>query len=262
MHAQADRPCSALAYGDVKRVGFGHGPGPRPAPAADGRAHCWHGPGRAPGLMALTRQIARERRMGVLFTEHSMDVVFGQADRVLVLVRGRLLAEGTPEQIQADARVQEAIWAQALMPGGPHEQPPPAPLLQVQGLNAWYGARRFCLTCRCRWGVVRWWHPHGPQRRFRQIDHAQGPSWAWWRGAVACSFGQDNWRERGTTLPCLGPGLYVEERRIFTDLSVMDNPEVGRQRPRRWPDGTPAPEWTPEKLFALFPTWANAPAPR
>ena len=40
--------------------------------------------------------------------EHSMDVVFGQADRVLVLVRGRLLAEGTPEQIQADARVQEA----------------------------------------------------------------------------------------------------------------------------------------------------------
>jgi branched-chain amino acid transport system ATP-binding protein len=38
--------------------------------------------------------------MGVLFTEHSMDVVFGQADRVLVLVRGRLLAEGTPEQIQ------------------------------------------------------------------------------------------------------------------------------------------------------------------
>ena len=45
-------------------------------------------------LMALTRQIARERRMGVLFTEHSMDVVFGQADRVLVLVRGRLLAEG------------------------------------------------------------------------------------------------------------------------------------------------------------------------
>ena len=52
--------------------------------------------------------VPEERRMGVLFTEHSMDVVFGQADRVLVLVRGRLLAEGTPEQIQADARVQEA----------------------------------------------------------------------------------------------------------------------------------------------------------
>lgn len=108
MHAQADRPCSALAYGDVKRVelavALAHGP----------RLLLMDEPtaGMAPAerlaLMALTRQIARERRMGVLFTEHSMDVVFGQADRVLVLVRGRLLAEGTPEQIQADARVQEA----------------------------------------------------------------------------------------------------------------------------------------------------------
>ncbi|MEG1456963.1 MAG: ABC transporter ATP-binding protein, partial [Comamonas sp.] len=37
-----------------------------------------------------------------------MDVVFGQADRVLVLVRGKLLAEGRPEAIQRDARVQQA----------------------------------------------------------------------------------------------------------------------------------------------------------
>jgi branched-chain amino acid transport system ATP-binding protein len=58
--------------------------------------------------MALTRALAKERQMGVLFTEHSMDVVFGQADRVLVLVRGRLLAEGRPEAIQRDPRVQQA----------------------------------------------------------------------------------------------------------------------------------------------------------
>ena len=59
-------------------------------------------------LMQLVQRIARERRMGVLFTEHSMDVVFGLADRVAVLVRGQLLAEGTPQQIQDDARVQAA----------------------------------------------------------------------------------------------------------------------------------------------------------
>ena len=50
-----------------------------------------------------------------------------------------------------------------------------------------------------------------------------------------------------------GLGFVPEDRRVFTDLSVMDNLEVGRQRPRLWPDGTPAPLWTPEKLFALFP---------
>ena len=50
-----------------------------------------------------------------------------------------------------------------------------------------------------------------------------------------------------------GLGFVPEDRRVFTDLSVMDNLEVGRQRPRLWPDGMAAPLWTPEKLFALFP---------
>lgn len=45
-----------------------------------------------------------------------------------------------------------------------------------------------------------------------------------------------------------GLGYVPEERRIFTGLTVMENLEVGRQKPR---DGR-AP-WTPEKLFALFP---------
>jgi branched-chain amino acid transport system ATP-binding protein len=46
----------------------------------------------------------------------------------------------------------------------------------------------------------------------------------------------------------LGLGYVPEERRIFTDLNVMENLEVGRQ-PRR--EG--APHWTPERLFELFP---------
>jgi branched-chain amino acid transport system ATP-binding protein len=46
----------------------------------------------------------------------------------------------------------------------------------------------------------------------------------------------------------LGLGYVPEDRRIFTDLSVMENLEVGRQAPRAG-----APQWTPEKLFALFP---------
>jgi branched-chain amino acid transport system ATP-binding protein len=45
-----------------------------------------------------------------------------------------------------------------------------------------------------------------------------------------------------------GLGYVPEERRIFTDLTVTENLEVGRQPPR---DGRPA--WTPDRLFALFP---------
>ena len=108
MKSQADRPCSVLAYGDVKRVELAIAMANSPKLLLMDEPTAGMAPAERQALMALTRQIARERRMGVLFTEHSMDVVFGHADRVLVLVRGRLLAEGTPEQIQADARVQQA----------------------------------------------------------------------------------------------------------------------------------------------------------
>ena len=50
-----------------------------------------------------------------------------------------------------------------------------------------------------------------------------------------------------------------EDRRIFTDLTVMENLDVGRQPPRHFRDGTPAPAWTPERLFTLFPNLGEMP---
>ena len=47
-------------------------------------------------LMQLVRRIATERGLAVLFTEHDMDVVFGVADRIVVLARGALIAAGRP----------------------------------------------------------------------------------------------------------------------------------------------------------------------
>ncbi|MEG1768086.1 MAG: ABC transporter ATP-binding protein [Comamonas sp.] len=108
MAAQADRPCSALAYGDVKRVELAMALAHAPQLLLMDEPTAGMAPAERLALMALTRALAKERQMGVLFTEHSMDVVFGQADRVLVLVRGRLLAEGRPEAIQRDPRVQQA----------------------------------------------------------------------------------------------------------------------------------------------------------
>lgn len=57
----------------------------------------------------------------------------------------------------------------------------------------------------------------------------------------------------------LGLGYVPEERRIFTGLTVLENLETGRQPPRAWPDGTPAPRWTPERLFQLFPNLGAMP---
>ena len=58
-------------------------------------------------LMQLAADLAREQQIAVLFTEHDMDVVFGHADRVIVLDRGRVIADGPPEAIRADPRVQQ-----------------------------------------------------------------------------------------------------------------------------------------------------------
>ncbi|BEP64107.1 MULTISPECIES: ABC transporter ATP-binding protein [unclassified Variovorax] len=57
----------------------------------------------------------------------------------------------------------------------------------------------------------------------------------------------------------LGLGFVPEDRRVFTDLTVMENLEVGKQPPRRWADGAEAPLWTPERLFKLFPNLGEMP---
>ena len=115
MQAQADRPCSELAYGDVKRVELAMALAHEPQLLLMDEPTAGMAPGERVALMQLTRRLARERRMGVLFTEHSMDVVFGQADRVAVLVRGQLLAQGTPQSIRDDARVQQAYLGTGLL---------------------------------------------------------------------------------------------------------------------------------------------------
>jgi branched-chain amino acid transport system ATP-binding protein len=55
--------------------------------------------------MALLRRIAEQRGLTLLFTEHDMEVVFGAAQRIAVLHQGRLIAQGAPEAIRADAEV-------------------------------------------------------------------------------------------------------------------------------------------------------------
>jgi len=71
--------------------------------------------------------------------------------------------------------------------------------------------------------------------------------------------GHDISRLKSFEIARLGLGFAPEDRRIFSDLTVLENLDVGRQPPRRFADGAPAPTWTPEKLFALFPNLAAMP---
>jgi branched-chain amino acid transport system ATP-binding protein len=110
MQAQADRPCSELAYGDVKRVELAIAMANDPKLLLMDEPTAGMAPRERNDLMALTKQLVIERGMAVLFTEHSMDVVFAYADRMIVLARGRLIAQGKPLEIRDHPKVQEVYF--------------------------------------------------------------------------------------------------------------------------------------------------------
>ncbi|WP_250515409.1 ABC transporter ATP-binding protein [Caballeronia sp. INDeC2] len=107
MTAHARRSCAVLAYGDVKRVELAIALANHPKLLLMDEPTAGMAPQERNELMALTARLAKERNIGVLFTEHSMDVVFSHADKLIVLARGRLIAQGDAEAIRNDERVRE-----------------------------------------------------------------------------------------------------------------------------------------------------------
>jgi branched-chain amino acid transport system ATP-binding protein len=110
MAAQADRPCSQLAYGDVKRVELAMGLANEPRLLLMDEPTAGMAPKERNDLMTLAKRLVVERNMAALFTEHSMDVVFAHSDRMIVLARGQLIAEGGVETIRNHPKVQEVYF--------------------------------------------------------------------------------------------------------------------------------------------------------
>jgi len=119
MADQAERSCGELAYGDLKRLELAIALANDPKLLLMDEPAAGMAPKERHGLMNLTARIARERGIGVLFTEHDMDVVFGHADRVLVLDRGLLIAEGSPAAVRADAQVRAVYLGAGVLQDAP-----------------------------------------------------------------------------------------------------------------------------------------------
>ena len=108
MAEAAERSCSALAYGDVKRVELAIALADQPKLLLMDEPTAGMAARERAKLMELTAAIAEAQGIGVLFTEHDMDVVFGHAARVLVLLRGRIIASGAPDEIRQNPEVRRA----------------------------------------------------------------------------------------------------------------------------------------------------------
>jgi branched-chain amino acid transport system ATP-binding protein len=127
------------------------------------------------------------------------------------------------------------------------------PALAADNLNAWYGAAQVLYDVSFRVGrgeVVALMGRNGAGKS-TTMKTVMGLM-ARRNGSVRVN-GHDASRLRPFELARLGVGFVPEDRRIFSDLTVEENLDTGRQPPHRFADGSEAPAWTPEALFALFP---------
>jgi branched-chain amino acid transport system ATP-binding protein len=110
MQDAADRPSRELAYGDVKRIELAIALANEPRLLLMDEPTAGMAPRERNDLIKLVKRLVLERGISVLFTEHSMDVVFAYADRIIVLARGRLIADGDAEAIRDNAHVREVYF--------------------------------------------------------------------------------------------------------------------------------------------------------
>ncbi|MGF1474643.1 MAG: ABC transporter ATP-binding protein [Geminicoccaceae bacterium] len=113
MEDQAEKACGLLAYGDLKRVELAVALAGEPRLLLMDEPTAGMAPAERAELMMLIAAIAREKTVGVLFTEHDMDVVFDHAERIMVMDRGRLIAVGSPGEVRSDEKVRKVYLGYA-----------------------------------------------------------------------------------------------------------------------------------------------------
>jgi branched-chain amino acid transport system ATP-binding protein len=130
-------------------------------------------------------------------------------------------------------------------------------LLDVRSLSSWYGAAQILFDVDLhveRGEVVALMGRNGAGKSTTLL--ALMGLMARRRGRITF-MGNDISASRPFQVASLGMGFVPEDRRIFTDLTVLENLDIGRQPMRFWPDGSSLPAWTPEALFELFPNLAE-----
>ena len=132
-------------------------------------------------------------------------------------------------------------------------------MLVAENLSAWYGAARilYDLNFQVDRGEVVAMMGRNGAGKSTTMKTIMGLM-ARRQGTVRFN-GEDISNRKPFEIARRGLGFTPEDRRIFVDLTVMENLDVGRQPARLFAEGQPAPSWTPEQLFKLFPNLAEMP---
>jgi ABC-type branched-subunit amino acid transport system ATPase component/ABC-type branched-subunit amino acid transport system permease subunit len=179
-------------------------------------------------LAALLRRIA-EKGIGIVLVEHDMALVMGCSDTVTVLESGRVIAYGTPAEVQADENVRRAYLGDRLeaTPASTREPASGAAILEIGKLATGYGAGDVLKGIDLRVNVsemvaVLGANGAGKSTLLRAIAGLQRPV----RGGIGLA-GEDTHRLPAHLIAARGLMLVPEGRQVFPELSVRDNLRVG-----------------------------------
>ncbi|MDR7415952.1 MAG: ATP-binding cassette domain-containing protein [Armatimonadota bacterium] len=250
---RTDVPVAALSHGEQRQLEIGLALACRPRLVLLDEPTSGMSQEESRRMVELIRGLRGQ--VTVLLVEHDMDVVFSVADRITVLVDGRVLASGSPEEVRANPEVHRAYLGEprprspaSSAPSGAHAVAGGEPLLRVEGLQASYGpspvlfgvdlevpAGRI-VTLLGRNGM-------GKTTTVRAILGLLPP-----RAGRVIFCGEEIQGRPPETIASAGIALVPEGRQIFPNLTVRENllafaaNRNGSSRP-----------WTLDRVLELFP---------
>jgi branched-chain amino acid transport system ATP-binding protein len=201
-------------------------------------------------VVSLIQRLAAE--MAVILVEHDIDRVFALADRITVMSEGKVLVHGSAETVRSDPEVQRVYLGagrKALVRAAPGPATPGAPILQIEGINTYYGKSHILhdVALEVREGeavALLGRNGAGKSSTIKSI-----------MGIVAPRSGRVRYQGReiqGRTpeeIARLGIGLVPQGRRLFPNLTVDENLAMGGLRRRRGA----GVHWDRKRIFEYFP---------
>jgi branched-chain amino acid transport system ATP-binding protein len=108
LNSLADAPATALSYGDQRRLEIVRALALQPKLLLLDEPTAGMSPHESMSVLQLIRRIRDQYDLTIIIVEHNMPVVMQLCERLQVLNYGKIIAEGTPEQIRANPEVIEA----------------------------------------------------------------------------------------------------------------------------------------------------------
>jgi ABC-type branched-subunit amino acid transport system ATPase component len=245
------RQCENLSYGQKRRVEIGITLGTDPDLVLLDEPTTGMNPEETVEIINLISDINSQRKTSFFLTEHDMTMVFSIASRILVMHRGKVIADGSPETIQADDQVQRAYLGSETSDTSLGEKLSPAistssgePVLEVADIHTYYGKSHVLngLSLTVNEGEIvalLGRNGVGKTTTLRSIMGTQPPD----AGEIRLRGARINGKPVHK-IARADVGYVPEERRVFTSLTVEDNISIRQPVDSRW---------TNDLIFDVFP---------